>query len=176
MRSKPTRTQTWGPTSKTWLILAKDGFWRCYLRQAVSHLSDSWWLHPSSTRSSPSDIFFLAIWDVGNGCHWTHKAPPTFKGHRFIMAITDCFSKWVKVIPFREVKTSDMVKFIKQHIIYYFGIPRWIFNDNGPQFVSQVFQRCCNKLRIQSVSSTTYYLAANSLTEAFNKSIDKLLK
>jgi len=37
-------------------------------------------------------------------------SPPSSKGHRFILAITDYFSKWAEVIPLREVKASDVVK------------------------------------------------------------------
>jgi len=103
-------------------------------------------------------------------------SPPSSKGHQFILAITDYFSKWVKAISLREVKTSDMIKFIKHHVVYRFGVPRWIVHDNGPQFVSQAFQRFCDKFRIQSVSSMAYYPAANDLTETFNKTIGKLLK
>ena len=84
-------------------------------------------------------------------------SPPSSKGHRFILAITDYFSKWVEAIPLREVKSYDVIKFVKHHVIYRFGVPRRIVHDNGPQFVSQAFQRFCTKLRIQSVSSTAYY-------------------
>jgi len=101
---------------------------------------------------------------------------PLSKGHRFILAITDYFSKWAEVIPLRELKTSDIIKFIKHHVVYRFSVPLRIVHNNGPQFVSQAFQRFCNKLRIQSMSSTTYYPAANGLAEAFNKTIGKLLK
>ena len=69
-----------------------------------------------------------------------------------------------------------MIKFVKHHVIYHFGVPRRIVHDNGPQFVSQAFQRFCNEFRIQSVSSTAYYPAANGVAEAFNKTIGKLLK
>ena len=81
-----------------------------------------------------------------------------------------------EAIPLREVKTSNMIKFIKHHVVYHFGIPWQIVHDNGPQFVSQAYQRFCDKFRIQSVSSTAYYPAANGLAEAFNKTIEKLLK
>ena len=50
--------------------------------------------------------------------------PPTSKGHWFILAITDYFSKWAEVIPLKEVKAVDVIKFIKHHVIYRFGIPR----------------------------------------------------
>jgi len=103
-------------------------------------------------------------------------SPPLSKGHRFILTITNYFSKWAEAIPLREVKTSDVIKFVKHHIIYRFGVPRRIIHENRPQFVSQAFQRFCNKIKIQSVFSTTYYPTANGLAEAFNKTIEKLLK
>src|SRR5436190_4831073 len=103
-------------------------------------------------------------------------SPPSAKDHRFILAVTDYFSKWAEAIPLREVKTSDVIQFIKHHVIYRFGVPRRIVHDNGPQFVSYSFQRFCPKFGIQSTSSTAYYPPANGLTEAFNKTIGKLLK
>jgi len=66
-------------------------------------------------------------------------SPPSSKGLRFILAITDYFSKWAGAIPLKEVKTSEVIKFIKHHVIYRFGVPRQIVYDNGPQFVSQAF-------------------------------------
>jgi len=61
-------------------------------------------------------------------------SPPSFNGHRFILSITDYFSKWAEAIPLREVKTSDVIKFIKHYVAYRFGVPRRIVHDNGPQF------------------------------------------
>src|SRR4051812_9212600 len=103
-------------------------------------------------------------------------SPPSTRGHRFILAVTDYFSKWAETIPLREVKTSDVIQFIKHHVIYSFGVPRRIVHDNGPQFASYSFQRFSTKFRIQSISSTAYYPPANGLAEAFNKIIGKLLK
>ena len=44
--------------------------------------------------------------------------PLSSKGHQFILVITGYFSKWIEVIPLREVKTSDVIKFIKYHVVY----------------------------------------------------------
>ena len=44
-------------------------------------------------------------------------SPPSSKGHRFILVITDYFSKWAEAIPLREVKASDVVKFVEHHVI-----------------------------------------------------------
>jgi len=66
-------------------------------------------------------------------------SPPSSKGHQFILAITDYFSKKAEAISLREVKTSNVVKFIKHHVVYRFGMPQQIVHDNRPQFVSQGF-------------------------------------
>ena len=64
---------------------------------------------------------------------------PTSKVYQFIFAITDYFFKWGETIPLKEVQTSDVIKFVKHHMIYYFGMPRKIIHDNVSQFVSQAF-------------------------------------
>ena len=68
-------------------------------------MSDPRWLHPPSTgiSSSTSSSWKFEMWgmDIIRSI-----SPPTSKGHRFILAITDYFSKWVKVVPLKEVKTQ----------------------------------------------------------------------
>jgi len=45
-------------------------------------------------------------------------SPPSTKAHRFILAITDYISKWAEAAPLVEVKTANVVNFIKHHVIY----------------------------------------------------------
>jgi hypothetical protein len=35
----------------------------------------------------------------------------------------DYFTKWVEAIPLRTVTSKNMVDFVKERIIYHFGIP-----------------------------------------------------
>ena len=129
---------------------------------------------PGTRISSPYN-FFLAIRNMGNGCDWSYQ--PTFIQRASVYPNHNhYFFKWAEAIPLREVKTSDVIKFIKHHVVYRFSVPRQIVHDNRPQFVNQAFQRFCDKFRIQSVPSMAYYLAASSLVEAFYKTIGKFLK
>lgn len=73
--------------------------------------------------------------------------------HWFILEITYYFSKWVEVVPMKEVMASDVVQFIKHHIKYHFGVMQRIVHDSGPQFIDHTFQRIHNKFRIQCISS-----------------------
>jgi hypothetical protein len=50
--------------------------------------------------------------------------PPSRKGHKFILVATNYFAKWVEVIPLRIITSKNMVDFVKEHIVYHFGIIR----------------------------------------------------
>ena len=74
--------------------------------------------------------------------------------------ITDYFSKWAEAALLAEVKTTNVVNFIKYHVIHQFGVPRGIIHDNDPKFASQSFYQFCDKYQIQNVASISYNPAA----------------
>jgi hypothetical protein len=47
--------------------------------------------------------------------------PPSSKGHQFILAITDYFTKWVEAVPMKSITSWDVINFVKEHVIYRFG-------------------------------------------------------
>jgi hypothetical protein len=49
--------------------------------------------------------------------------PPSSKGHQYILAITNYFTKWLEAIPMKSVTSKDVIDFIKEHVIHMFGIP-----------------------------------------------------
>nr|AAK92670.1 putative gag-pol precursor [Oryza sativa Japonica Group] len=102
--------------------------------------------------------------------------PPSSRGHRFIFAITDYFSKWAEAVSLREVKTDNVISFLERHIIYRFGVPHRISSDNGKAFKSHKMQRFIAKYKIRWNYSTGYYPQANGMIEAFNKTLGKILK
>ena len=60
--------------------------------------------------------------------------PPSSKNHKFILVATDYFTKWVEAIPLKNVTSKEMIQFVKEHIIYRFGIPQTITTDQGTMF------------------------------------------
>jgi hypothetical protein len=54
---------------------------------------------------------------------------PPSKEHTFVLLVTDYFTKWVEAIPLKKVTSENMVEFLKEHIIYRFGIPQTITTD-----------------------------------------------
>jgi hypothetical protein len=63
------------------------------------------------------------------------------KGHQFILAIIDYFTKWVEAIPMKSVASKDVINFVKEHVIHRFGIPRTITTDGGSVIISEEFKR-----------------------------------
>jgi len=102
--------------------------------------------------------------------------PPTSKGHKWILAATDYFTKWVEVVPMKNVTARDVVNFVKEHIVYRFGIPQTITTDQGEVFTAEEFKKFAKEMGISLIQSSPYYAQANGLAEASNKSLIKLIK
>jgi hypothetical protein len=102
--------------------------------------------------------------------------PPSSKGHQFILAITDYFTKWVEAVPMKSVASKDVINFVKEHVIHRFGINQTITIDGGSVFISEEFKKFTANMGIKLIRSSPYYAQANGQAEASNQSLIKLIK
>jgi len=102
--------------------------------------------------------------------------PPSSKGHKFILVATDYFTKWVEAIPLKKVTSTNMIDFVKEHIVYRFGIPQTITTDQGTMFTLGEFDEFAIGMGIKVLNSSPYYAQANGQAKASNKGIIKLIK
>jgi hypothetical protein len=102
--------------------------------------------------------------------------PESSKGHRFILVATDYSTKWTEVVPLRNMTHHDVVSFVQEHIIYQFGVPQTLTNDQGPSFMSRQFREFTESMKIKLLNSSSYYAQANGQAEASNKVLIKIIK
>ena len=62
------------------------------------------------------------------------------------------------------------------HIIYRYGVPRYIITDNGKPFVNSLLTSLFEKFKLAQHKSSMYHIPANSMPEACNKTLYNLLK
>ena len=82
--------------------------------------------------------------------------PPTSKGHKWILVATDYFTKWVEAVPMKKVTAKDVVNFVKEHIIYRFGIPQTIATDQGTVFLAEEFKNFAKEMGTTLLQSSPY--------------------
>ena len=69
-----------------------------------------------------------------------------------------------------------MVDFVREHIVYRFGIPQTITTDQGTMFTSEEFRDFAASMGIKLLNSSPYYAQANGQAEASNRILIKLIK
>ena len=69
-----------------------------------------------------------------------------------------------------------MVDFVREHIVYHFGIPQTITTDQGIMFTSEEFRDFAASMGIKLLNSSPYYAQANGQAEASNQILIKLIK
>jgi hypothetical protein len=102
--------------------------------------------------------------------------PGSSKGHRFILVATDYITKWTEAIPLRNMTHREVISFVQEHIIYWFGIPQTLTTDQGPSFMSHQLREFTESMKIKLLNSSPYYVQANDQVEASNKVLIKIIK
>jgi ribonuclease HI len=102
--------------------------------------------------------------------------PVSSKGHRYVLAATDCFIKWAEAVPLRSMTHKEVIHFVSEHIMHIFELPQMLTTNQGSAFISHQFKEYAASLKIKLLSSSPYYAQANGQTESSNKILIRLIK
>ncbi|GFX95181.1 retrovirus-related Pol polyprotein from transposon 412 [Trichonephila clavipes] len=94
--------------------------------------------------------------------------------YRFVLVITDHFTKWSELIPLRKASAQAIANAFFENYISRYGAPISLINDNGPQFISEVFEHLSHRLDIKHMKTVTYRPQAN-LTERVNRNLVQMI-
>ncbi|KAL0742323.1 hypothetical protein Bca4012_083836 [Brassica carinata] len=95
---------------------------------------------------------------------------------RFLLVLTEYFTKWIEAEAFQQVTRFEVERFIWRDIVCQHGVPYEIVTDNGGKFISRGFKAFCDKWNIRLTFSTPRRPQGNGQAEAANKSILANLK
>ena len=102
--------------------------------------------------------------------------PKSKQGYSFILVITDRFSKLTQAVPLKAIKATDVSVALVNEWLFKYGAPKRLLSDNGSQFVSDLFSRVCDMLRVHNACTMTYHPQTNGQTERFNRTLTAMLR
>ena len=102
--------------------------------------------------------------------------PKTAHGNRFLLVISDRFSKLTRTIPMRTTTALAVAKAFCTHWVFSYGPPRYLLSDNGTQFTAKFFLEVCRELWIAKVFTTAYHPQTDGQVERFNRTILNALR
>ncbi|GFY08213.1 retrovirus-related Pol polyprotein from transposon 17.6 [Trichonephila clavipes] len=68
------------------------------------------------------------------------------KRNRNVLVITDHFSKWAEIVPLKKASARVIADNFFDNYISRYGAPVKLISDNGPQFISDIFENLSERL------------------------------
>lgn len=100
----------------------------------------------------------------------------TPRGNRYLLVMTDRYSKFTRVVPLRNITADTVAKTFVRHWVMAYGTPSWVLIDNGTQFAGKFFADKCRIFGAKNVFTTTYHPQCNGQVERYNSTIVKAMR
>lgn len=162
---------------KTYLKLCRFATWIGMRRDAIRyartcHVCQS--VKPRGGRPPGlmQPIGSQAPWQIV-ACDIMGPYPITPGRNKFLLVVTDHFSKWVELFPLRKL-TAQVIMGKLMEVFTRFGFPEQLITDNASYFTAKVFVDSCAALGIKHRKTTTYHAQSNP-TERVNRNVKHML-
>ena len=104
------------------------------------------------------------------------ELPVTEAGNRYILVISDYFTKWTQAFPLRDMTAQTVADTLINQCFSLFGMPRWLHSDQGSNFESELFSEMCKLLDIRKTRTTPYHPQSDGMVERFNRTCQQMIK
>ena len=103
------------------------------------------------------------------------ELPVTDNGNKYILVISDYFTKWTESFPMPNMESKTCAKLLVEEVVSRFGVPNVIHSDQGRQFESRLFKDMCELLQIEKTRTTPYHPQSDGMVERFNRTLCTML-
>ncbi len=97
------------------------------------------------------------------------------KGKKFILCITDAFTKYVELVALPNKEAATVAEAIFDKWICRFGTPLDLITDQGTKFCARMSQELFTRLGTSHLKMSSHHPQCNSQAEVANKTIAKYL-
>ena len=113
--------------------------------------------------------FDVISWDIMG------PLPTSTKGNKYILVVTDLFSKWVEAFPLVATDSETLASVLVDEVVCRYGVYRVLHSDQGANLNSQVIVALCKLLGINKTRTTAYHTQGNGQVERFDRTLEAIL-
>uniref|UniRef100_H3AKR0 Gypsy retrotransposon integrase-like protein 1 n=1 Tax=Latimeria chalumnae TaxID=7897 RepID=H3AKR0_LATCH len=101
--------------------------------------------------------------------------PPTARGNKFLLVVTDLFSKWVETFLVKNCTAQATAKALVEQLFTKWGLPLSIDSDQGTHFTGKVLQDALQLLGVTQKFHISYHPQSSGQVERLNRQIKTML-
>ena len=102
--------------------------------------------------------------------------PWTPRGNRYILAVTDYFTKWTEVYAIPDQSASTCAYILLEEFFMRFGFPLSLHSDQGKNYESRLMAELCEMLEIRKTRTSPGHPTGNGQVERFNRTLIRMVK
>jgi transposase InsO family protein len=102
--------------------------------------------------------------------------PVSEQGNRYILVLTDHFSKYVEVLAVPDQTAETCANKVLNEFIARWGCPLSIHSDLGRSYESRVFKELCRLMEIRKTRTSPRNPRGNGQVERFNRTLVQMIK
>ncbi|KAK8403258.1 hypothetical protein O3P69_000407 [Scylla paramamosain] len=101
--------------------------------------------------------------------------PLTPRGNRYICVVMVYFAKWPEAYALPNHEAETVAGVLVNEFFTRFGVPAELHSDQGREFESQVFRKCCELLAVCKTRTTPLHPQSDGMVERFNRTLAQQL-
>ena len=157
--------------TQTYEKLKPDFYWPNMIEHIHRYVSSCDVCQKRSTRTVPHEPLHpikvnRPFQMIGVDC--VGPLPETQRKNKYIIVMTDYFTKWPEAEAVQNIQASTIADFIYRTIYCRHGAPEKIVTDQGSSFVNYLVTALLEVIGTRHTLTTSYHPQTNGLTEKFN--------